>query len=85
VIYCKGELMVEYEVIDTMGNQKIGVYETREVAIKAIRLYCVDKMMNAVSLFNQDFVTLSENGNEITYENPIGYYPIKPKFIINNI
>ena len=54
-------MMMEYEVIDTMGNQVIGVYETREVAIKAIRLYCVNKMMNSISLFDQDFVTLSEN------------------------
>ena len=77
--------MMEYEVIDTMGNQVIGVYETREVAIKAIRLYCVNKMMNSISLFDQDFVTLSENGNEITYENPIGYFPSKPKFLINKL
>lgn len=75
--------MVEYEVIDTFGNHVLGVYETKEEAMYAIRLYCVKKMMNKVSLPEQDFVTLHENGNEITYENPIGYFPTKPKFLIN--
>ena len=74
---------MEYEVIDTFGNQVIGVYKTKDEAMYAIRLYCVQKMMNKVSLPNQDFVTLIENGNEITYENPIGYFPTKPKFILN--
>lgn len=83
MIYCKGELTVKYEVIDTFNNSAIGVYKTKNEAIYAIRLYCVQKMMNKVSLFNQDFITLSENENEITYENPIGYFPIKPKFKIN--
>ena len=76
---------MEYEVIDTFGDHVIGVYKTKDEAMYAIRLYCVEKMMNKVSLPDQDFVTLSENGNEITYENPIGYFPNKPKFIINNI
>ena len=74
---------MEYEVIDTFGNQVIGVYKTKDEAMYAIRLYCVQKMMNKVSLPNQDFVTLIEKGNEITYENPIGYFPTKPKFILN--
>lgn len=75
--------MMEYEVIDTFGDHVVGVYKTKEEAMYAIRLYCVEKMMNKVSLPDQDFVTLIENGNEITYENPIGYFPTKPKFILN--
>ena len=77
--------MMEYEVIDTFGDNVIGVYKTKDEAMYAIRLYCVEKMMNKVSLPDQDFVTLSENGNEITYENPIGYFPNKPKFLLNKI
>jgi hypothetical protein len=77
--------MMEYEVIDTLGDTVIGVYETREDAIKAIRSYCVQKMMHRVSLFDQDFVNLVENGNEITYENPLGYFPTLPKFLINEV
>ena len=77
--------MMEYEVVDTFNNEVIGLYETKNKALYGIRLYCIQKMMNKVSLFNQDFVTLSENDNEITYENPIGYFPIKPKFKINKI
>ena len=74
---------MEYEVVVTFGDRVIGEYKTKEDALYAIRLYCVQKMMNRVSLPEQDFVTLSENGNEITYENPIGYFPTKPKFLIN--
>tara|TARA_B100000242_G_C42996080_1_gene462600 strand:- start:211 stop:468 length:258 start_codon:yes stop_codon:yes gene_type:complete len=85
VIYCKGELMVEYEVIDTFGNQIIGVYNTRDEALYAIRLYCVARMMNKVSLFDQDFVTLIDHGDYIIYDNPIGYFPNKPKFLINEV
>ena len=77
--------MMEYEVVDTFGNHIVGVYKTKAEAIYNIRLYCVQKMMNKVSLPDQDFVTLSENGNEITYENPIGYFPTKPKFVINEL
>ena len=73
---------MKYEVIDTFGNNVIGVYKTKDEAMYAIRLYCVQKMMNKVSIPDQDFVILSENGNEITYENPIGYFPSKPKFLI---
>lgn len=76
-------MMMKYEVIDTMGNQVIGVYKTKDEAMYNIRLYCVQKMMNKVSLPDQDFITLSENGNEVTYENPIGYFPTKPKFLLN--
>ena len=76
---------MEYEVIDTFGDSIIGVYKTKSVAIYNIRLYCIQKMMNKVSLPDQDFVTLSENGNEIIYENPIGYFPIKPKFLLRQI
>ena len=76
---------MEYEVIDTFGNHVVGVYKTKNEAMYAIRLYCVEKMMNKVSLPDQDFVTLSETENEITYENPIGYFPNKPKFLLNKI
>ena len=65
------------------GDCVIGEYKTKEEALYAIRLYCVQKMMNKVSLPDQDFVNLQENGNEIVYENPIGYFPVKPKFLIN--
>ena len=77
--------MMEYEVIDTFGNRVIGVYKSRETALYEIRLYCIQRMFNKVSLPDQDFITLSENGNEITYENPIGYFPTKPKFLLNEI
>jgi len=77
--------MMKYEVIDTFGNNVVGVYETREDAIKAIRLYCVEKMMGRVSLFDQQFVNLTDNGTEIIYENPHGYFPNKPKFLINEV
>ena len=77
--------MMEYEVIDTLGNRIIGMYKTKEEALYAIRLYCVQRMMSKVGLPEQDFITLSENGNEITYENPIGYFPNKPKFVINEL
>jgi hypothetical protein len=76
---------MEYEVIDTFGDQVVGVYKTKDEALYGIRLYCVARMMDKVSLFDQDFVTLSESGNEITYENPIGYFPTKPKFLINEL
>ena len=76
---------MEYEVIDTFGNHTIGTYATRDDAIYAIRLYCVEKMMSKVGLFDQDFVNLVENGNEITYENPHGYFPTKPKFLLNEV
>jgi hypothetical protein len=74
-----------YEVIDTFGNHKIGVYEKHEDAIYAIRCYCVQKMMNKVGVFDQDFINLSVNEEEVVYENPIGYYPNKPKFIVRGI
>jgi len=83
MIYCKGRIMVEYEVVDTFGNNVIGVYRNREDAIKAIRLYCVQRMMHKVSLFDQNFVNLVDNGTEVIYENPYGYFPNKPKFLIN--
>lgn len=85
MIYCKGELMMEYEVIDTFGNQVIGVYNTRDEALYEIRLYCVARMMNKVSLFDQDFVTLIDKGDCVIYDNPIGYFPTKPKFLINEV
>jgi len=74
-----------YEVVDTFGNQLVGKYKTREEAIYGIRLYCVQKMMVKVSFFNQDFVNLIETEDEVIYENPIGYYPNKPKFKIRYI
>tara|TARA_B100002019_G_scaffold184353_1_gene159107 strand:- start:1042 stop:1299 length:258 start_codon:yes stop_codon:yes gene_type:complete len=85
MIYCKGELMVEYEVVDTMGGHSLGKFSSREKAIYEIRLYCVQRMMNKISLFDQDFVTLLDNGDHVIYENPIGYFPVKPKFLINLI
>jgi hypothetical protein len=42
-------------------------------------------MMDKVSLFDQDFVTLIDHGDYVIYENPIGYFPNKPKFLINEI
>ena len=77
--------MVEYEVIDTFGDRIIGVYKTKSEAIYNIRLYCIQKMMNKVSLFDQDFVTLIDNGDYVIYDNPIGYFPNKPKFLINKV
>jgi hypothetical protein len=77
MIYFKGGIMMKYEVIDTFGNNVVGVYETREDAIKAIRLYCVEKMMRRVSLFDQQFINLTDN--------PHGYFPNKPKFLINEV
>ena len=44
---------MEVEVIDTMGNQIIGMYKTKEEALYAIRLYCVQRMMSKVSLPEQ--------------------------------
>ena len=77
--------MMEYEVVDTFGNQVIGVYTTRDEALYEIRLYCVARMMNKVSLFDQDFVALIDNGDYVIYDNPIGYFPNKPKFLINQV
>ena len=42
-------------------------------------------MMGRVSLFDQQFVNLTDNGTEIIYENPHGYFPNKPKFLINEV
>ena len=69
---------MKYEATDTFGDHVMGLYDTKDEAIYAIRLYCVqnDEQSN---LPNQDFVTLHENGNEITYEIPIGFFPTKPK------
>lgn len=85
MIYYKGRTMMGYKVIDTFSNNVIGVYEKREEAINAIRLYCVQKMMRRVSLFDQQFVNLTDNGTEIIYDNPHGYFPNKPKFLINEV
>lgn len=76
---------MKYEVIDTFGEFSIGKFDSRNEALKAIRLYCVQKMMTRVSLFDQDFVNLIDNGNEIIYENPHGYFPTKPKFLIKEL
>ena len=80
-----GELVMGYKVIDTFGNHVIGIYDTRDEALYGIRLYCVARMMNKVSLFDQDFVTLIDNGDYVIYDNPIGYFPNKPKFLINKV
>ena len=76
---------MEYEVVDTLGDRVIGVYDDRNEALYAIRLYCVQQMMNKISLFDQDFVTLIDKGDYVIYENPIGYFPTKPKFLLNKI
>ena len=54
---------MEYEVIDTLTNHSLGKFKTRENALYEIRLYCVQRMMNKISLFDQDFVTLLDNGD----------------------
>ena len=61
------------------------IYDTRDEALYEIRLYCVARMMDKISLFDQDFVTLLDNGDHVTYDNPIGYFPNKPKFLIKTI
>ena len=76
---------MEYEVIDTLTNHSLGRFKTRENALYEIRLYCVKRMMNKISLFDQDFVNLTDNGDHVIYENPIGYFPVKPKFLLNLI
>ena len=76
---------MEYEVVDTLGGNIIVVYETRDDALYAIRLYCVQRMMSRVSLIDQDFIVLVDNGDHVIYDNPIGYFPTKPKFLINEI
>ena len=76
---------MKFEVIDTFGNNLVGNYQSRDDALKAIRLYCVQRMMNKVSLFDQNFVNLIDNGEEIIYDNPHGYFPNKPKFLISEV
>ena len=76
---------MKYEVVDTFGDHIIGVYNTRNEALYGIRLYCVARMMDKVSLFDQDFVTLIDNGDYVTYDNPIGYFPNKTKFLVKTI
>ena len=41
----------------------------------------VNELRMEIGAPSSDYI--SENGNEITYENPIGYFPTKPKFILN--
>lgn len=74
-----------YNVIDTFGNHSLGYHKTRTDAIRAIRLYIVEKVMGEVGLFEQDFINLREEGNVVTYENPIGYFPKKPTFLLEEI
>tara|TARA_Y100001933_G_C18985815_1_gene558469 strand:- start:777 stop:1055 length:279 start_codon:yes stop_codon:yes gene_type:complete len=74
-----------YNVIDTFGNHSLGYYQTRDDALRAIRFYILDKMFSKVGLFEQDFINLSEDGNVVIYENPIGYFPTKPKFLLEEI
>lgn len=74
-----------YNVIDTFGNHSLGYHETRDDALRAIRLYILDKMFSKVGLFEQDFINLLEDGNVVIYENPIGYFPTKPKFLLEEI
>ena len=74
-----------YNVIDTWGNHSLGYNETRDDAFRAIRLYIVEKMMSGAGVFGQDFINLTQEGNVITYENPIGYWPKKPTFLLEEI
>ena len=74
-----------YNVIDTFDNHSLGYCQTIDDAKRTIRLYIVERMMSGVSLFDQDFVNLSVNGNVITYENPIGHFPVKPKFLLEEL
>jgi hypothetical protein len=71
-----------YNVIDTWGNHSVGHHKTRDDALGAIRLYIVEKVMGEVGLFEQDFINLVEDGNVVIYENPIGYFPKKPTFLL---
>ena len=74
--------MKGYNVIDTWGNHSLGYHQTIDDALRAIRMYIVEKMMSKVSLAQQNFIDLSVNDLVVTYENPIGYFPKKPKFLL---
>lgn len=74
--------MKGYNVIDTLGNHSVGYHQTIDDALRAIRLYIVERMMSGVSLFDQNFIDLSVNDDVVIYENPIGYFPTKPKFLL---
>jgi hypothetical protein len=71
-----------YNVIDTWGNHSLGYHETLDDSMRAIRLYIVEKMMGEVGLFEQDFINLSVNEGVVVYENPIGFFPKKPTFLL---
>jgi len=76
---------MKYQVVDTFGGHVIGEYETRGDALYAIRLYCVQKIMSKAGLVDQNFINLIEDGDEVIYTNPIGFFPTKPKFKLNKI
>ena len=74
--------MKGYNVIDTWGNHSLGYHQTIDDALRAIRMYIVEKMMSKVSLAQQNFIDLSVNDLVVTYEYPIVYFPKKPKFLL---
>ena len=74
-----------YNVIDTWGNHSLGYHETLDDSLRAIRLYIVEKVMGEVGLFEQDFINLSVNDEVVVYENPIGYFPKKPTFLLEEL
>ena len=71
-----------YNVTDTWGNHSLGYHETLDDSLRAIRLYIVEKVMGEVGLFEQDFINLSVNDGVVVYENPMGYFPKKPTFLL---
>ena len=80
-----GECDMGYNVIDTFGNHTLGYHETIDDALRAIRIYIVEKMMSKISLSEQNFIDLSVEGHVVTYENPIGFFPKKPTFLLEEI
>ena len=74
-----------YNVIDTWGNHSLGYHQTIDDALRAIRLYIVEKMLSGVGLFEQDFIDLSVNDEVVVYENPIGFFPKKPTFLLEEL
>jgi len=78
-------MSIKYRVHDSFNSNELGVYHTREDLHSGIRQYCITKLMGKVSLFDQDFIKLSDKEDYIVYENPIGYFPEKPKFTVTEI
>lgn len=74
-----------YNVIDTWGNHTLGYHDTIDDSLRAIRIYIVEKMMSRISLPEQNFIDLSVRGHVVTYENPIGFFPKKPTFLLEDV